>query len=49
MKPPVDDSIKKILSDKLNDLSNLLDADIFTYYGQIVDGHFKNYRKSSIF
>lgn len=39
MKPPVDDSIKKILSDKLNDLSNLLDADIFTYYGQIIDGN----------
>ncbi|NGX84722.1 serine dehydrogenasease [Aequorivita sp. KMM 9714] len=39
MKPPVDDSIKKILGDKLEDLSNLLDADIFTYYGQIVDGN----------
>jgi len=39
MKPPVDDSIKKILTDKLNELSVLLDADIFTYYGQIVDGN----------
>ncbi|MBX3105408.1 MAG: serine dehydrogenasease [Bacteroidetes bacterium] len=39
MKPPVDDSIKKILSDKLNELSVLLDADIFTYYGQIIDGN----------
>lgn len=39
MKPPVDDSIKKILTDKLNELSVLLDADIFTYYGQIIDGN----------
>jgi len=39
MKPPIDDSIKKILTDKLNDLSVLLDADIFTYYGQIIDGN----------
>ncbi|MFD2541361.1 serine dehydrogenasease [Lacinutrix gracilariae] len=39
MKPPVDDSIKKILADKLNELSVLLDADIFTYYGQIIDGN----------
>lgn len=39
MKLPVDDSIKKILSDKLNELSNKLEGDIFTYYGQISDGN----------
>lgn len=39
MKPPVEDSIKKILTEKLNELSSLLDADIFTYYGQIIDGN----------
>ena len=38
MKPQVDDSIKRILTEKLNELSVTLDADIFTYYGQIVDG-----------
>lgn len=39
MKPPVEDSIKNILTDKLKELSVLLDADIFTYYGQIIDGN----------
>ena len=38
MRPSVGNSIKDILSKKLNEISNKLDADIFTYYGQIIDG-----------
>ena len=38
MRATVGNSIKDILSEKLNELSVLLDADIFSYWGQIVDG-----------
>ena len=38
MRPSVGNSIKDILSKKLNEISNKLDADILTYYGQIIDG-----------
>lgn len=38
MRATVGNSIKDILGEKLNQLSELLDADIFTYWGQIVDG-----------
>ena len=38
MKLPLDDSIKEILKQKLNDLSDFLDGDVFNYYGQIQDG-----------
>lgn len=38
MRATVGNSIKNILSEKLEELSKLLDADIFTYWGQIVDG-----------
>ena len=38
MRATVGNSIKDILSEKLNELSALLDADIFSYWGQIVDG-----------
>ncbi|MBI1836208.1 MAG: serine dehydrogenasease [Flavobacteriia bacterium] len=39
MKPPVDDTIKNVLAEKLLTLSSVLDADIFSYFGQIVDGN----------
>tara|TARA_R110002049_G_scaffold35191_7_gene113778 strand:- start:10702 stop:11577 length:876 start_codon:yes stop_codon:yes gene_type:complete len=38
LRATVGNSIKDILSEKLNELSVLLDADIFSYWGQIVDG-----------
>lgn len=38
MRASVGDSIKDILTEKLLELSDFLDADIFTYHGQIVDG-----------
>jgi hypothetical protein len=38
MRKTVGNSIKDILTDKLNELSSHLDGDIFTYFGQIVDG-----------
>ena len=36
MKLPLDDSIKDILKDKLNEMSKYLDGDIFNYFGQLV-------------
>ena len=41
MKLPLDDSIKDILKEKLTDISNYLDGDVFSYYGQIHDGYEK--------
>lgn len=38
MRPNVHSTIKELLSDKLADLEKFLDADILTYYGNIVDG-----------
>ncbi len=39
MKPPVDNSIKEILQEKLTKLEEHYNADIFAYYGPIVDGN----------
>lgn len=38
MKPDIQTTIKDLLSRKLNVIENALNADVFTYYGQIVDG-----------
>lgn len=45
MKIPLDDSIKDILKEKLEEISNHLDGDIFNYYGQIQDGYEKTILK----
>ncbi len=39
MKPPVDNSIKEILQEKLAKLEEHFNADFFNYYGPIVDGN----------
>lgn len=41
MKPPVDTSITKLLSEKLLEIETHFDADVFSYYGPIVDGNEK--------
>tara|TARA_R110002049_G_scaffold101964_3_gene247255 strand:+ start:17813 stop:18688 length:876 start_codon:yes stop_codon:yes gene_type:complete len=41
LRAAVGDSVKTILKEKLDELSVLLDADIFTYWGQIIDGNEK--------
>ena len=45
MRAAVGDSVKTILKEKLDELSVLLDADIFTYWGQIIDGNEKEILK----
>lgn len=45
MRAAVGDSVKTILKEKLNELSLLLGADIFTYWGQIIDGNEKEILK----
>ena len=45
MRAAVGDSVKTILAEKLNELSDRLDADIFTYWGQIIDGNEKEILK----
>ena len=45
MKIPLDDSIKDIMKEKLNEISDHLDGDIFNYYGQIHDGFEKTFLK----
>ncbi len=45
MKIPLDDSIKDVLKEKLSEISELLDGDIFNYYGQIHDGYEKTILK----
>lgn len=39
MIPPVTNTIKESLKEKLIELSEVLDGDVFTYYGIIVDGY----------
>ncbi len=39
MIPPVVNTIKENLREKLNNLSEILDGDIFTYHGIIIDGY----------
>jgi hypothetical protein len=39
MIPPVTNTIKENLKEKLEELSNVLEGDVFTYYGIIVDGY----------
>ncbi|PWA05688.1 SDH family Clp fold serine proteinase [Flavobacterium psychrotolerans] len=39
MIPPVTNTIKESLKKKLIELANVLDGDIFTYYGIIIDGY----------
>lgn len=39
MIPPVTNTIKESLKEKLIELANVLDGDIFTYYGIIIDGY----------
>lgn len=41
MKPPVDTSITKLLSEKLLEIETHFDSDVFSYYGPIVDGNEK--------
>ncbi len=38
MKLPVDHAIKDLLNQRLRDLENHLNADVFAYYGTIIDG-----------
>ncbi|MDC6362191.1 MULTISPECIES: SDH family Clp fold serine proteinase [Flavobacteriaceae] len=45
MKVPLDDSIKDVLKKKFSEISELLDGDIFNYYGQIHDGYEKTILK----
>jgi membrane-bound ClpP family serine protease len=45
LRAAVGDSVKTILKEKLDELSVLLDADIFTYWGQIIDGNEKEILK----
>jgi hypothetical protein len=39
MIPPVTNTIKESLKEKLIELANVLDGDVFTYYGIIIDGY----------
>ena len=39
MIPPVTNTIKESLKEKLQELADVLEGDIFTYYGIIVDGY----------
>ncbi|NOX47439.1 MAG: serine dehydrogenasease [Chlorobi bacterium] len=39
MKPPVDTSIKELLQKKLLKIENYFNADVFSYYGPIIDGN----------
>jgi membrane-bound ClpP family serine protease len=45
LRAAVGDSVKTILKEKLDELSVLFDADIFTYWGQIIDGNEKEILK----